>query len=78
MDLKGQQLSERTFMGVMWTVTILSAVLTFILDDVTIMFFTFAGGLALSALICVPEWPMFNRNPLSFVKETEESATTDS
>lgn len=51
MDLKGQQLSERTFMGFMWTITILSAVLTFIFDDVTVMFKTFAGGLALSALV---------------------------
>lgn len=53
MDLKGQQLSERIFTGVMWVITILSAVLTFILDDVTVMFKTFAGGLALSALVRV-------------------------
>lgn len=51
MDLKGQQLSERIFQVLMWTVTILAALFTFISDDVMVMFFTFSGGLLLSVLV---------------------------
>lgn len=51
MDLKGQQLSERMFQVLMWTVTILAALFTFISDNVMVMFFTFSGSLAISALV---------------------------
>lgn len=51
MDLKGQYRSEKLFLFMMWPVAILAAILTFILDDVKVMFFTFAGGLGISALV---------------------------
>lgn len=51
MDLKGQHFCERVFLGIMWTTTILAAVLTFVLDEVFAMFVTFAAGLSISAVV---------------------------
>lgn len=51
MDLKGQKLAEKSFLGIMWTITFISAFVTFIVDDVKMMFFIFSGGLACSALV---------------------------
>lgn len=51
MDLKGQYLCERVFLSIMWSVTILSIVLTFVLDNVFVMFITFASGLGASTLV---------------------------
>lgn len=51
MDLKGQNKSETTFVSIMWAITVLSALLTFIIDDVKVMFITFAAGLGTSALV---------------------------
>lgn len=78
MDLKGQYKCERMFLIIMWTVTFVAALLTFIVDDVSVMFVTFASGLAFSSLLCVPDWPFFNRDKLSFIHfdEDEQSTTT--
>lgn len=51
MDLEGQNLCERVFLGLMWTVTLLAALLTFILDNVLVMFVTFASGMAVGAIV---------------------------
>ncbi|CAN8072081.1 unnamed protein product [Agarophyton chilense] len=74
MDLRGQYRSEKAFLLIMWPVTLLAALLTFALDRVNVMFFTFAAGLGLSALICLPEWPFFNRNALAFVHRSHHSS----
>lgn len=51
MDLKGQYLCERIFLSIMWTVTFAAAILTFVLDNVLVMFVTFVSGLATGALV---------------------------
>lgn len=51
MDLKGQFKCEKNFLWVMWVTTILAAVLTFVMDDVTAMFYTFVGGLGISSIV---------------------------
>lgn len=51
MDLKGQYLCERIFLSLMWVFTLAAAILTFVLDNVFVMFVTFVSGLAASALV---------------------------
>lgn len=51
MDLKGQYFCERTFLTIMWVVTMAAAILTFVIDNVFVMFVTFASGLAVSAIV---------------------------
>lgn len=61
MDLKGQYLCERIFLPFMWSVTLMAAILTFVLDNVFVMFATFVSGLAASALVSIARFavPVF-------------------
>lgn len=75
MDVKGQYRCERYFMILMWIATAISFALGLAFDSVHLMFRTFAGSLLICAVLCLPEWPMFNRSPLQF--RTSESAVDE-
>lgn len=66
MDLKGQYLCERIFLSLMWVFTLAAAILTFVLDNVFVMFVTFVSGLATSALVS----PGSNNPPFSPTKSS--------
>jgi Microsomal signal peptidase 12 kDa subunit (SPC12) len=66
MDVKGQYECERLFMIFMWMATAISFGAGLALDDVRVMFGTFTSCLAVSTGICLPEWKIFNSNPLKF------------
>lgn len=66
MDIKGQYDCERTFIVMMWMSALFSLGLGVYTDNVQPMVYSFAGSLALALAVCLPEWPMFNRNPLFF------------
>eukprot|EP01032_Pedospumella_encystans_P015213 gene15213-17419_t len=69
MDYKGQRLSEYIysiltilFGGVAWIVG-------YVKGDFQVTFYGWAAGLALALLLCIPDWPMYNRNPVTWLEE---------
>jgi signal peptidase complex subunit 1 len=39
--------------------------------DFQLMLFVYAGGVVLTALVTVPNWPCFNRHPLKWLDAAE-------
>ncbi|NXX73448.1 SPCS1 peptidase, partial [Urocolius indicus] len=73
-DYKGQQLAERIFQGII----LVSAITGFIYGYITEQFewtvYVFMTGVALSALLTLPPWPMYRRNPLKWLPAQESGA----
>lgn len=72
MDLKGQRKCERLFLYIMWPATALSCAAGFAADDVLAIFKVFGASLAICGVLCLPNWPMYNRNPIKFADEPHE------
>jgi signal peptidase complex subunit 1 len=69
MDYRGQKLCEYIytilvilFGGVAW-------IIGYIKNDFVITFYGWAAGLALALVLCIPDWPMYNRNPVTWLNE---------
>ncbi|KMZ72998.1 putative Signal peptidase complex subunit [Zostera marina] len=71
MDWVGQKLSE-TLMQVMLVVSAIVAFSTgYILASFRLMLLVYLGGVVLTTLVTVPNWPFFNRHPLKWLEPSE-------
>ena len=71
MDYKGQQLSEYIyyvltilFGGIAW-------VYGYIHEDFGLTVYGWSVGLGLALILCIPDWPFFNRNPVRWLDEIQ-------
>ena len=68
MDFKGQALCEWYYQ----LIAILFAVIGFVVgcayQDFSIAFQIWLAGVVVASLVCIPDWPIYNRNPLKWVK----------
>ncbi|XP_039044756.1 probable signal peptidase complex subunit 1 [Hibiscus syriacus] len=68
MDWQGQKLAEQIML-------LLSAVIAFaagyVLGSFQMMMIVYAGGVTLTTLITVPNWPSFNRHPVKWLDPIE-------
>eukprot|EP00252_Welwitschia_mirabilis_P009198 TRINITY_DN21559_c0_g1_i1.p1 TRINITY_DN21559_c0_g1~~TRINITY_DN21559_c0_g1_i1.p1 ORF type:complete len:100 (+),score=23.40 TRINITY_DN21559_c0_g1_i1:221-520(+) len=71
MDWQGQKLAE----WLMQLLLLVSAVVAFVtgyaLASFEDMLYVYAGGVVLTTLITVPDWPFFNRNQLNWLDPKE-------
>ncbi|VVB09816.1 unnamed protein product [Arabis nemorensis] len=71
MDWQGQKLAEQ----LMQILLLIAAIVAFVVGYVTASFRTmmliYAGGVVLTTLVTVPNWPFFNRNPLQWLDPSE-------
>mmetsp|Transcript_7352 Transcript_7352/g.12185 ORF Transcript_7352/g.12185 Transcript_7352/m.12185 type:complete len:81 (-) Transcript_7352:175-417(-) len=74
MDYEGQKLSELlfhifilTFGGVGWVVG-------YFAQNFTYVFYAWAFGTAISVVLCVPDWPFYNRHPVKWLDQIPTSA----
>jgi signal peptidase complex subunit 1 len=51
---------------------VVSFVVAYSMEDLRQIFNVTAAGLAIAVLVCVPNWPFFNRNPVKFQDPVEE------
>lgn len=68
MDFKGQEYSEKLALKLL----ILSAATSFLLgyfkQDFGLMMAMFAAGFVLTFIVTVPNWPIYNKHPIEWVK----------
>jgi len=73
MDYRGQKLSEYIYS----ILTILFGAIAWLIgyykQDFSIAFHGWAVGLIISLLLCIPDWPMFNRNAVVWLEEIGKS-----
>eukprot|EP01139_Manchomonas_bermudensis_P009229 Amastigsp_a212524_4.p2 type:complete len:101 gc:universal Amastigsp_a212524_4:36-338(+) len=67
MDLQGMALLERLLQIIFTIATAISFVVGLATASFVNSMWVFVGGVAAATIICVPDWPFFNRSPLQFL-----------
>ena len=71
MDWQGQKLAEQIMQIMLLVFAVIAFVAGYVLGSFQMMILVYAGGVTLTTLITVPNWPFFNRNPLSWLDPSE-------
>jgi signal peptidase complex subunit 1 len=75
-DYQGQELSENLFYYIMCGVGTLAWLIGWYKNDFKVAVNGWYGGLALVLVLCIPDWPMFNKKPVEWLKEIGSTETT--
>ena len=67
MDYKGQQLAELLFYWIIIAFGAVGWVIGYIHQDFFIVFQVWLVGVSISVVLCVPDWPIYNRNPIKWL-----------
>eukprot|EP00936_MAST-01D_sp_MAST-1D-sp1_P002480 g2480.t1 len=65
-DYKGQEVAERIYQIIIIVCSLIGFVWGFVKQDFKYTFYVWAIGLFASIVICTPDWPMFNKNPIKW------------
>ena len=68
MDYKGQMLSENLYYWIIILFGAVAWVVGFLKEDFYVTVLGWGAGVALATLLCVPDWPWFNRNPITWLE----------
>ncbi|XP_020252868.1 probable signal peptidase complex subunit 1 isoform X2 [Asparagus officinalis] len=71
MDWQGQKLSEKMMEIMLVIFSVVSFIVGYTIGSFQMMLFIYAGGVLLTALITIPNWPFFNRHPLNWLDPSE-------
>mmetsp|Transcript_18285 Transcript_18285/g.26258 ORF Transcript_18285/g.26258 Transcript_18285/m.26258 type:complete len:82 (+) Transcript_18285:52-297(+) len=72
MDFEGQKLVEILLQVIITFFGAVGWILGYIKQDFFICFYAWLVGVVLSIIICVPDWPFFNRNPIKWTDSVPE------
>lgn len=73
MDFKGQQYSEQLALKLLTLTAVASFLLGYFRQDFGLMMSLFAVGFAITFVVTVPNWPMYNTHPIEWVKSKTAS-----
>ncbi|KAI5679361.1 hypothetical protein M9H77_10311 [Catharanthus roseus] len=71
MDWQGQKLAEHLMQIMLVSFAGVSLVTGYILGSFQMMLIVYGGGVVLTSLITLPNWPFFNRHPLNWLDPSE-------
>ena len=69
MDYKGHQLSENIYYFLTILLGLIAWIVGYVYSDFQLTFYGWSVGLGLSLILCIPDWPMYNRNPVQWLDE---------
>ncbi|GMH84121.1 hypothetical protein TL16_g09823, partial [Triparma laevis f. inornata] len=72
MDFKGMALSELLFYYICIVSGAIGWIYGFVHQSFLQTFYIWACGLGVSVVLCVPDWPFFNRNPVKWLDKSGE------
>ena len=61
MDYKGQALAETLFTWIILIYSMIGWVYGYIQQDFSYVFYAWSAGVGLAIVLCVPDWPFYNR-----------------
>lgn len=67
MDFKGQALAEKLIFRILVVFAVVSFVVGYLLKDFKLMAQINGVGIAVTALVVLPNWPWFNKHPLKWL-----------
>ncbi|XP_062204800.1 signal peptidase complex subunit 1-like [Phragmites australis] len=71
MDWQGQKRAEMLMQLLLVASAAAAFLAGYVLADFQLMLLVYSGGVVLTALVTVPNWPFFNRNPLKWLDAAE-------
>ncbi|GKV16092.1 hypothetical protein SLEP1_g26788 [Rubroshorea leprosula] len=71
MDWQGQKLAEQLMQIMLLVSGVVACATSYILGSFQMMVLIYAGGVVLTTLITVPNWPFFNRHALKWLDPSE-------
>uniref|UniRef100_A0A0Q3VE93 Signal peptidase complex subunit 1 n=2 Tax=Setaria italica TaxID=4555 RepID=A0A0Q3VE93_SETIT len=71
MDWQGQKRAEMLMQVLLVAAAVAAFLVGYLRGDFQLMLLVYAGGVVLTALVTVPNWPFFNRNPLKWLDADE-------
>lgn len=71
MDWQGQKLAEQLMQIMLLAFAVIAFATGYVLASFQLMILIYAGGVVLTTLVTVPNWPFFNRHPLKWLDPTE-------
>ncbi|KAK8370382.1 hypothetical protein V6Z12_A01G174600 [Gossypium hirsutum] len=71
MDWQGQKLAEQIMQVMLLVFAVVSFGAGYVLGSFQMMMLVYAGGVTLTTLITIPNWPFFNRHPLKWLDLSE-------
>lgn len=74
MDFKGQRLAELFFSYILVLSGVLAFLTGYVIQSFQLMMAVFSSGVALSLLISVPDWPMYNRHGVKWLPPKHASS----
>ncbi|WFD37373.1 uncharacterized protein MJAP1_000317 [Malassezia japonica] len=73
-DYQGQLLAEKINQRLLISGAILAFIVGYACDNLALTMYTFGAFFALSLLVCVPPWPMYNRCHVQWLPSTTPAA----
>lgn len=67
MDWQGQKLAEQLMQIMLVAFAVVAFLTGYVMGSFRLMILVYAGGVFLTTLITVPNWPFFNRHPLKWL-----------
>jgi len=71
MDFKGQILVEQIYQLIIFLFGLAGVATGYFLQSFKITLCFIAVGVAIAAVVCLPDWPFYNRNPLKWLQSVE-------
>ncbi|KAJ7957581.1 Signal peptidase subunit [Quillaja saponaria] len=72
MDWQGQKLAEQLMQLLLLAFAVVAFATGYFIGSFQMMILIYAGGVILTSLITVPNWPFFNRHPLKWLDPSED------
>ncbi|KAK2438033.1 putative signal peptidase complex subunit [Trifolium repens] len=71
MDWEGQKLAEQLMQIMLLSFAVIAFGAGYIMASFQTMILTYAGGVVLTTLVTLPNWPFFNHHPLKWLDPSE-------
>ncbi|CAH9071954.1 unnamed protein product [Cuscuta epithymum] len=71
MDWQGQKIAEQLMQILLLSSAIVAFFTGYVLGSFQMMVFIYGGGVVLTSLITIPNWPVFNRHHLKWLDSIE-------
>ncbi|KAM7455700.1 hypothetical protein BLSTO_03542 [Blastocystis sp. subtype 1] len=73
MDFKGQKLAFFLTYLIIISFSVIGALAGIVMDSFYLAFKIVVAGLIVASVVCIPDWPFYNRNPVQWAgKEKSE------
>jgi len=72
MDYQGQRLAELMFYWIILSFGGVGWIIGYFQQDFMIVFKFWLVGVVISVVLCVPDWPYFNRHPIKWLESVPD------